>query len=62
MADRAPYDRLGASRRLLHHHLPYRLTTKRHRPLTSPVRLDLELIVLAHHPEEPVVRITGCVE
>ena len=47
---------------LLHHHLPHSLAPERHRPLPSPIRLDLELLVLAHKAEEPVVRLTGRVD
>ena len=48
--------------RLLHHHPPYRLIPEGHRPLPSPVRLHLELLVLPHHTQEPGVRVTGCEE
>ncbi len=44
---------------LLHHHLPHRLSTNRNRPITNWISLDLELLVLAHHLEEPLVRFTG---
>ena len=44
---------------LLHHHPPYRLQSERHGQLPSLVRLHLELFVLAHHIEEPLVGFTG---
>ena len=43
---------------LLHHHAPYRLAPERKRLLPSPIRLDLELLVLAHHAKEPLVSFT----
>ena len=47
---------------LLCHHPPYRLRAERHRRLPRLVRLHLELLVLAHHLEEPVVGVTGVVD
>jgi len=40
---------------LLHHHTSHRLRPERNRSLPSYIRLDLELLILAHHIEEPVV-------
>ena len=47
---------------LLHHHAPYRLSPERKRRLTWLIRLDHELLVLAHHLEEPVVGFTSTVD
>ena len=35
------------------------LTPKRHRQLPRLIRLDHELLVLPHHVQEPVVRLTS---
>ena len=45
----------SATAALLHHHAQYRLATERKRRLPWLIRLHLELLVLAHHIEEPVV-------
>ena len=47
---------------LLHHHPPHSLRPKRHRPFPSPICLDLELLILGHHLEEPVVHVTRRVD
>ena len=47
---------------LLHHHPPHRVTPERHRPLTRLICLDLELLILSHHIEEPVVGFTSRVD
>ncbi len=47
---------------LLHHHAPYRLAPERKLRLPRPIRLDLELLLLTHHPEEPLVRLMACGE
>ena len=44
---------------LPHQHLTHRLTPERHRLFLRLIRLDHELLVLSHHPEEPVVSLTG---
>jgi len=44
---------------LLHHHVPHSFATEWHRPLPSPIRFNLEPLMLANHLEEPVVRVTG---
>ena len=49
-------------RQLLHHHAPYRLRPKRKRRLPSPIRPDLEPLVLAHHLQEPLVCFMACGE
>ena len=53
---------MGANRRLLHHRPPYRLSPKRERRLTWPIRLDLELLVLMHHFDELLVCLMACGE
>ena len=56
---RPTIDILGVGRNLPHHHPPYRLRRERHRQLPSPIRLHLEFVVVAHHIEEPLVRLSG---
>ena len=53
---------MGANRRRLLLHRPYRLTPERHRPLSRLVRLDVELLVLVHHIDEPLVCLIACGE
>ena len=50
--------RLRRGTALLHHHPPYRLSPKREGRLTWLIRLDLELLMLVHHIDEPVVGFT----
>ena len=52
----------GRKLEAMHHHLPHRLAPERQRRLPWPVRLDLELLLVAHHTQEPVMRVTSRVD
>ena len=47
---------------LLHHHAQYRLRPERKRRLTWLIRLDLELLVVVQHVDEPLVGFMACGE
>ncbi len=47
---------------LLHHHAPYSLRRERKRSLTWLIRLDLELLMVVQHVDEPLVGFMACGE